>query len=557
MYNQLKKVSSKSLSEMLPTLKECLESIGVLIVEDSQLESDEKEAVSSSLKREQYWLRGISNQPVMPAESAGKDVPIRAQDGSQINYPAPQFPPGQYPKSYGSVVLSEMDRQSTITLNHDSGISRSVDFEHAEYGDLSSNRSSTPRDALNHQSISPAARTALSFKSNSFDGRSQNARSDTSHMPIADVTMAPSRSSSTNVPNDLPSSGHNYARSSTSQISWFCDGDPAAVDIFSASKQLWLGSLTPDISEGHVRFQLDRFGPIDHFFFHPRKGFALVEFRNIMDSIRARDYVRRNFPWRIKFLDIGVGTKGAVNSVAVGYSSFVYIGNISSQRMRDEFLNESRKVVYKGPRMVTDLTNEGALLLEFETSEEAVSVMSHLRQYRKLPQGQVNFPVPHINPSRSATVSTHSVPGNMSSHGGVSPHSQLVAQNPADSSRNRMSQLSSLFSSLRSKYNISQNSTYFDGSNSREEVASCTLWIYLPNSSSPCVMDDELMNICKHAISDSGTVVRMTRTTMQKGSGWLVECSTVGAASTVLKNLRGCPGTFFQIEFRCALTLLV
>ncbi|GFY86006.1 nucleic acid binding protein [Actinidia rufa] len=149
--------------------------------------------------------------------------------------------------------------------------------------------------------------------------------------------------------------------SRSDQVNWYSDGDPSAMDIFAASKQLCIGSLGPDASEGLVRY--------------------------IMDAIKAREIMQGHSPWgaclRIKFLDKGLGSRGIVNGVAVGSSCHIYVGNVSSQRAKDEIVQYLMKVFYKGPRMVTDLTSEGALLLEFGTPEEATNVMGLLRRHRK------------------------------------------------------------------------------------------------------------------------------------------------------------------------------
>ncbi|OWM80640.1 hypothetical protein CDL15_Pgr006670 [Punica granatum] len=534
-YHKLKKFSpSRCASEILSVLKGCLESfIDGVNWEDSQVESDEDASESTASFNQHYWAPGMSSQQGMHTEPCGREDNGRYHDGSRNEGFTGKS--GQYTNSHSSA-----DVRSISVPDCNGGGSRLKDFEMSEHADYSS-RPSVSTDVATHQSYSPVAKQS-DFRSNSFEGRNHFVHGDKSHNPNTDASIPPLRSAAGSANNAVSSPRHNYAvrYSSPNQVFWLSDGDPAAMDIVSASRQLLLGYLGPDVSEAHVRYQLDRFGPIDHFFFYPRRGFALVDFRSIMDSIRARDYIRRHFPWRIKFLDIGLGTMGAVNGVAVGYCSFIYVGNILSQWMRDEFLNESRKVLYKGPNMVTDLTNEGAMLLEYETSEEAVTVMTHLRQYRKEISNRS-----HMDPSRSAAVPAHGV---------GSPHSQLVAHNIPDSTRTRMSQLSSLFSSLRSKYNISQSFSYFDNHNSHnansrgEEMASNTLWIYLPNSNTPYLMEDELMTICKLAIGDVGSIIRHARTNMQSGSGWLVECSSADAAITALRNLRGCPGTFLQVE---------
>ncbi|KAG9135319.1 hypothetical protein Leryth_015209 [Lithospermum erythrorhizon] len=56
-----------------------------------------------------------------------------------------------------------------------------------------------------------------------------------------------------------------------------------------------------------------------------------------------------------------------------------------------------RKVIPKGPRFVSDLNNEAALLIEFETPEEASTSMAHLRQRRK----ELSSPHPPANTGRS------------------------------------------------------------------------------------------------------------------------------------------------------------
>ncbi|KFK44659.1 hypothetical protein AALP_AA1G287100 [Arabis alpina] len=270
---------------------------------------------------------------------------------------------------------AENDVRSSAGSVYDTGGSRSMDFETVDQRDLSCGRSSVPRGLMNHQTPSPSARMASDLRSNSADGRNNFV---TAGSP---VFQAAHRG---------PSSG---------KIVWYLDGDPTAFDIFPASGQLWLGYLGPDETEGHLRFQLDRYGPVDRFFFDPMKGFALAEYRSIIDAIRAREYLRAQFPWRIKFMDIGVGARGSLNGVAYGYCTHLYIGSISSQWERDEIVHESRQALYKGPRMVTDLYYEHALLMEFDTPDDAAIVMAHLRFFRgeksKFHLASVNRPLPH------------------------------------------------------------------------------------------------------------------------------------------------------------------
>ncbi|GAV58193.1 CUE domain-containing protein/SPOC domain-containing protein [Cephalotus follicularis] len=561
---------SSSVIQDISTITSALEGIfksfsGQNNIGESEVDSDQEDSNHSTYINGQYLVPNFSNQKQTSGELSGNKN-LRNHVGSADTF-ADKFS-GQYLRPHSSIVPFESDIRSTAGSSYDSGGPRSMDFETCDHGDLSHSRSSMPRDLLNHQMLSSVARTQSDFRSNSFDCKNHFVPADKNQISNTDYSLPSPRSSSGGASNVLASPGHHFPlpySSTTFQTVWHFDGDPTSMDIYSASKQLLIGSLGPDASEGHVRFQLERFGPLEQFHFFPVKSFALAEYRSIIDAIRAREYVRGQFPWCIKFMDSGVGTRGSMNGVAVGSSSHVYVGNISSQWAKDEILHESRKVLYKGPYMVTDLCSEGGMLLEFETPEEASTVMAHLRQYRKersnyLPPFNAGPP----NVARSVPAPFHldirtNNPANMSSSIIGSPHDHSVTESPADSCRTKMSHLSSLFSSLRAKYNISHTSSHFDnytpwncrGGGLREEdrIPSSTLWISLPNSSSLFLTDDELMTICNLAIANIGSVFRLTRASMQMGNGWFVECSSIDAAITVLNNLRGCPGMFFRIEF--------
>ncbi|KAM0034957.1 putative RNA recognition motif domain, nucleotide-binding alpha-beta plait domain superfamily [Helianthus debilis subsp. tardiflorus] len=211
--------------------------------------------------------------------------------------------------------------------------------------------------------------------------------------------------------------------------SWHCDGDRAAMDIYPASSHLWLGSVGPEASEPQIRYQFERFGPINKLLYVPFKGFAVIEYRNIMDAIKAREVMRGRSLFGacliIKFLDIGLGTRGDTNGVAVGSCCHVYVGNIYSQSDKDEILYELRKNVFKGPLGVTDLVNEGALLMEFGTPEEAAMVMAFLRQYRKEKR---DFYSSSVDRSSHGSCPPHVDMRNSNLGNGVasSPHAQSV-----------------------------------------------------------------------------------------------------------------------------------
>lgn len=569
-----KSASSHVVLELTSTLERIFESFAELTqVEDSQVDSDEDTSDPSKYINRQYLVPRISNKHEGSSEISGIDT-MRIHDGTGDDGLKDKIS-GLFLKPRISVGSIETDICSSTSSNLDKGGSRSMDFEAGEHRDSSRVRSSMPRDLLNNHLHSPVTRKSIDFRTDPFEGRSHFVQADKNQISNMEFNLPALRSSSGVATNVVASPKHQMAVSysvANNQSIWYFDGDPAAMDIFSASKQLWVGSISPDASEGFIRFQVERFGPIEHFFFFPIKGFALVEYRNIMDAIRAREYMQGHTPWRIKFLDIGFGTRRAINGVAVGSSYHVYVGNVSRQWAKDEILHESMKVVYRGPQMVTDLTSGEALLMEFETPEDAASVMAHLRQYRRenvnrlVPLNSVtNVARTHLDGARSMS-GPISVDLRGSNVGNIigSPYAQTAPESPADSSRTRISHLSSLISTLRTKYNITHTSSYFDNHISgdyhaatmrdEDRAPTSALWINLSNISSPSVTDDELMTMCNLAIGNVGSVVRLTRANMQMSCCWFVECSNVDAAVTALKNLQGCPGMFFQIEFRWILS---
>ncbi|KAJ6971555.1 LOW QUALITY PROTEIN: hypothetical protein NC653_032159 [Populus alba x Populus x berolinensis] len=405
-------------------------------------------------------------------------------------------------------------------------------------------------------------RTPIDFRSNSFDGNYNAHVGQKSSFKYGVFSLPALRSPSWRHKLNSFSPKHHLAAPyrSKAEIVWILRREPICNGCWVLLGVLGGG----DASEAHIRYELERFGPIEQFFFLSNERICLDGGSGFVFAYPF-PLVDQNHGYR-------TGSQGAMNGVAVGSSCHVYVGHISSQWARDEILHESRKVIYKGPRMVTDLTNEGAVLMEFETPEEATAVMVHLRLHRKghlhhvpaLNDGSANAVLPQLDGSRSASAAihadirtNHSV--SMFNSATESPRTQNVPQSPADSSRTRMSNLSSLLASLRTKYNINQNPNYFDNYVSGSSMApssrdadrepSSTLWICLPNVNSPSLNDDELMAVCNLAIANVGSIVKLTRANMHIGCGWFLECTNVDAAITVLKNLHSCHGTFFQIEF--------
>ncbi|KAJ8773233.1 hypothetical protein K2173_028410 [Erythroxylum novogranatense] len=514
-YNKLCNLpSAVAASETRAALEGILRTYKKLGTEDIHMDSDEDDIIPSKSINQQYLGPSHSNHCEISGETPGRD---------------------------GS--------------SHSGGVARSSDLEASDPGDSSHGM---PGELSNQQRLSPVTKTSLDYGSNLFECRNHNARSENNLNSNTDLCLPASRSSTRAVSDDFSSSKIPIGPSHGS--AWFCDGDPTSMEIFSACRQLWLGSLGPDTTEAYVRFQLEKFGPIERFFFFPCKGFALVEYWNMFDAVRARGYMRSHFPWQIKFMDIGLGTRGAINGVSVCSSPHVYTGNITSQWVRDEILHESRKVLYKGPYKVEELNNDQALIMEFESPEEATTVMAHLRQYRKdscnsaqLSTGSATAPIPQMDGVKSVPTPINidmraSNSGSISNSMMESPQAQ-----PTDNSRTRMSHISSLIASLRTKYNVNHNPSYFDSHTVAvkdvDKAPSSTLWIYLPNASSPFLTDDELLAVCNLAIADMGSIVKCVRANMQIGCGWFVEFSSSDGAITAFKNLRGCPGIFFQIEY--------
>ncbi|KAK7321646.1 hypothetical protein VNO77_32483 [Canavalia gladiata] len=537
-------------------------------LEDCQADSDEDKSDSSIYMNRNHVVPKVSEEHESIGESSGKGSNLRVHVGSS-NDGFTDKVSDKYVMMQSSAVSINNVPVLKVGSHFDNGISRPMGIGMGEERNMPNVRCSTPRDSVSHQIFSPAVRTSVDFRSNSFEGRNDFLNVEKNQVPNMNFNSPPLRTSSGSFSNSLASPNHHFTSptaSTKSQIVWCYDGDPAAMDIVSASKQLWVGYVGPDVPESHIRFHLERFGPIEQFIFFPVKGFTLVEYRRIIDAIKTRHCLPGCFPCRVKFMDIGLGTRGALNGVAVGSSSHIYVGNIPSQWAKDEILHESRKVIHKGPLAVVDLSCEFALLMEFETPEEAASVMLHLRQLRRersnynqhFGPGAVNTGIGHAYMDGTRPVPT---PPHLDLKVNIpagSPHARTLPGSPADSSRTRISHLSSLLASLRTKYNINQNiglsDNYITGNNCpsmREEdmVPSTTLCITVPCSSSLFITDDELMAICNLAIGNSGSIVRFTQANMQMGCGWFVECSNVDGAVSVLKNLRGCPGLFFQIEF--------
>ncbi|CAI9777177.1 unnamed protein product [Fraxinus pennsylvanica] len=202
--------------------------------------------------------------------------------------------------------------------------------------------------------------------------------------------------------------------------------------------------------------------------------------------------------------------------------------------------------------------------MQFDSPEEATVSMVHMRWHRKrnnnfiLPASNVGPTnvLMHTEGARPTSALTHVDMRNFYSSNSMigSPHAQRNLEKPSDSYMTRTLGLSSLLFQLRAKYNI----THLQGSENlrpsvsmrdHEQVPSSMLSINIPNISPTYLTDDDLLAVCNFAINQMGCVVRFSRTNTPMGAHWFVECNSVDAANTLLRNLRDCPGIFFQIEF--------
>uniref|UniRef100_A0A1D1XE97 Actin cytoskeleton-regulatory complex protein PAN1 n=1 Tax=Anthurium amnicola TaxID=1678845 RepID=A0A1D1XE97_9ARAE len=309
---------------------------------------------------------------------------------------------GQTLRPHLSVLPSEADSSpvgGTFSDKSEGSVLKGK-FVTAEKGDSSLDVQSVQKDVLSNFSTSVSRKSW--DKSNDMEMGTHASIIGKNQLSNVEVNLSATRLGAANI---LTSPEHrpvaDYYVSPSGQTIWYSDGDPAAMDVFPASKQLWLGSLGHEASESVVRMQFEDFGPIECFLFLHAQHFALIEYRNIMDAVRAREFMGGSSPWgaclHVKFLDAGLGSRGAIHGMAVGDSCHVYVGKVSNRLAKDELLKELVASGLKRPLLITDLTSESALLLEFASAEHAALSMAHLRKKRK----EVEF---HGLASRSLTL---------------------------------------------------------------------------------------------------------------------------------------------------------
>ncbi|XP_021846419.2 uncharacterized protein [Spinacia oleracea] len=381
-YQRLQKSAcSEAVSQVTSAFQGIFDSFNEQVQEVIE-DSDEGGSDSAKFVSKHYMVHEISNQHRLLYEASGKDS-FQIHDKSYKDELANKIS-GQFLRRHSSMVSLESDHHLNPSSNHDSGGSKCMELGRKGQGDMCHGWFPMTKDHLGDQLLSPLSGKPSQIKMDPFEQQNQAVQNEKNQA----LNVNASRFSCVLAGNSIFGSNTGVPYSSASnQTIWFSDGDPQAMDVFSASRHLWLGSLSSDTSEAAVRFELEKFGPVDNFSFFPVQRFSLVEYRSLFDAIKAREFMRRYSPWgypvRVKFVDIGLGTRGAVNGVAIGSSCHVYLGNLLNQWMKDEIMRETLKVIGRGPRLVSELSSEAALLLEFETPEEAANAMACIRQFRR------------------------------------------------------------------------------------------------------------------------------------------------------------------------------
>ncbi|KAK3162035.1 hypothetical protein QOZ80_1BG0084440 [Eleusine coracana subsp. coracana] len=161
-------------------------------------------------------------------------------------------------------------------------------------------------------------------------------------------------------------------------------GASTSRDVISVSKELWVGSLGNRAAEALVKSKFEEFGLLGNLLLFPSKGFALVEYRNILHAVRACGSMQGSTIWggflQIRYLDRLIGSRGFIGGVAIGESRHIYVAKIKNQKDKDEVFDQLKAAGLKRPCGITDIPSENALLLEFETAVDAATAKVYIRR---------------------------------------------------------------------------------------------------------------------------------------------------------------------------------
>ncbi|MCE2055892.1 hypothetical protein HAX54_043706 [Datura stramonium] len=61
------------------------------------------------------------------------------------------------------------------------------------------------------------------------------------------------------------------------------------------SNNLWVGNLAHDVTDADLRFLFEKYGPLDRVTSYSSRGFGFIYFKNINDSMEAKDALQGFF----------------------------------------------------------------------------------------------------------------------------------------------------------------------------------------------------------------------------------------------------------------------
>jgi activating signal cointegrator complex subunit 2 len=234
--------------------------------------------------------------------------------------------------------------------------------------------------------------------------------------------IEPSATRSVILPSPQQPSMMHFQVTPPNQVGWCLDGDPTAMDVFPASPHLWVGSLGSNVSEALVKFHFEKYGPVEGVSVFRGRDFAVVKYQSVRNAVKAREIMQGAVLWgkplQIKFLDAGGTDRHLSSGGAVSVSCHVWVGGISSQSAKEELLRDMTAAGLKGPRSVLALVSASAILLEFETPEDAATVTAHVRQRRKEGGGYLLPSTTDAAPDRNTVSSVVNVTSDVVNQGG-------------------------------------------------------------------------------------------------------------------------------------------
>ncbi|XP_024534964.1 uncharacterized protein LOC112340438 [Selaginella moellendorffii] len=165
-----------------------------------------------------------------------------------------------------------------------------------------------------------------------------------------------------------------YSDSEASQLR----SSPGAMDVFTASESLWVSLPSSGVTESMLQAQFSIFGDLDSVTTVRDQGYGIVAYKNIRDAVDAREEMQGSTVWgkalRVRFADSDTRSTS---------SCHVWVGRISSQAVKEELLNELTSAGMKPPASVVTLISSSALLLQYDSPEDANAVMVYVRQRRR------------------------------------------------------------------------------------------------------------------------------------------------------------------------------